>query len=90
MPNAGRDSLEEIATLADGTTVLKLRIKAQPEDGRANKAAIALLAKLSGLSKSSFSVTSGATARTKTILLSASPDRVIDARLALESALPQA
>lgn len=86
-PNAGRDTLEGIGTLADGTCVLKLRIAAQPEGGRANKAAIALLAKASGLAKSSFSVRSGATARTKTILLDADPETALVARERLERAM---
>lgn len=89
-PNAGRDSIEEITTLADGTTVLKIKIKAQPEDGKANKAAIALLARISGLSKSAFTVKSGATARTKTILVTGTADRTAAARAALEGAVSRA
>lgn len=89
-PNAGRDAIEAVATLADGTSVLKLRIAAPPEGGRANKAAIALLAKASGLAKSAFSVKAGPTARTKTILLTAAPASVAAARRRIEDNMSKA
>lgn len=86
VPNAGRDGIEGVVTLGDERTALKLRIAAQPENGRANAAAIALLAKATGLPKSAFSVRSGATARTKTILLAADPALAKAALEALEAA----
>lgn len=85
-PNAGRDALEGPSVLADGTGVLKIRITTQPEGGRANKAAIAILAKAMRLPRSSFSVKAGATARTKTILLDADPITIDAARERLEAA----
>lgn len=86
-PNGGRDAIEAIATLADGARVLKLRTAAQPEGGRANKAAIALLARASGLAKSAFAVKSGMTARTKTILLTAPSTSIEAARRRIEDSL---
>jgi uncharacterized protein (TIGR00251 family) len=68
-PNAGRDALEGALARDDGTVVLAIRVKAVPEDGKANAAVIALLAKSLGLSKSSVTVTAGHTARQKTLAI---------------------
>jgi uncharacterized protein (TIGR00251 family) len=66
-PNAGRDAIEGAELRDDGSAVLRLRVKAVPDKGRANAAVIALLAKALGVSKSSLVVTSGETARLKTL-----------------------
>lgn len=84
-PNAGGNRIEGPAALADGTQALKIRIAAPPRDGRANDAVIALLAKAAGHPRSAFSVKAGATARTKTILLTASPREADLARRRIES-----
>ena len=44
-PRADRDAITGISTLADGQVVASARVRAVPEDGAANKALIALLAK---------------------------------------------
>ncbi|MCD2175490.1 DUF167 domain-containing protein [Rhizobium sp. C4] len=64
-PNAGRDGIDGPETGADGETMLKARVTAVPEKGKANKALIELLAKSLKLPKSSISVISGDTARKK-------------------------
>ena len=66
-PNAGRDSLDGVEQRDDGTHVLRIRVTAVPDKGKANAAVVALLAKALGVSKSSLSVTSGETSRFKTI-----------------------
>jgi uncharacterized protein len=66
-PRASRDAIEGIETLADGTSVLKLRIRAVPAEGAANDAVRRLLAKALRVPAGSVSVSSGATARIKTI-----------------------
>jgi uncharacterized protein len=43
-PKGGRDAIEGVARLSDGTSVLVARVRAAPEDGRANEALRALLA----------------------------------------------
>ena len=48
---------------------VKVRVTVAPEDGKANKAVIALLAKALGVSKSSLSIIRGETARDKLIQL---------------------
>lgn len=64
-PNAGADSVAGIVTRDDGSVRLALRVAAPPDKGRANKAAIALLAAALGCPKSA--IVSGDTARQKTL-----------------------
>jgi uncharacterized protein YggU (UPF0235/DUF167 family) len=52
---------------ADGHAVLRLRVAAPPDKGRANAAAIALLGAALGVPKSAIAVTAGATSRLKTV-----------------------
>ena len=66
-PNAGRDAIEGVELRDDGSAVLRLRVKAVPDKGKANAAVIALLAKALGVPKSAIEVTSGETARLKTL-----------------------
>jgi uncharacterized protein len=73
-PNAGRDVIEGFETLADGTEVLRLRVAAVPDKGKANAAVIVLLAKALGLPKSAIHLTAGDTARLKTVRIDADVD----------------
>lgn len=68
-PNAGRDAIEGVETRADGQDVLRLRVAAVPDKGRANAAVLGLLAKALGVPKSSLSLVSGDTSRLKTVLV---------------------
>jgi len=73
-PNAGRNAVGGIETAADGETFLKARVTAVPENGKANKALIALLSDLLRLPKSSISIISGETARKKTLRIDGDPE----------------
>lgn len=66
-PNAGADRIEGAETRADGQAVLRLRVAAVPDKGRANAAAIALLAAALGVPKSAITLVSGETSRLKTL-----------------------
>ncbi|GLQ12173.1 UPF0235 protein [Devosia yakushimensis] len=66
-PNAGRDAIEGVELRDDGSAVLRLRVKAMPDKGKANAAVVALVAKALGVPKSAVSVVSGETARLKTL-----------------------
>jgi len=66
-PNAGRDAIDGVERRDDGPAVLRLRVKAVPDKGKANAAVLVLLAKALGVPKSALSVVSGETARLKTI-----------------------
>jgi uncharacterized protein len=68
-PRGGRDALDGVATLSDGSTVLLARVRAVPEDGAANAALIVLIAKALSLAKSDVVLHSGATSRVKIIRL---------------------
>lgn len=63
LPNASRSEI--VGWLDDGT--LKIRIQSPPQDGKANKALIAFLAKETGVSKSQISIARGETNRQKLI-----------------------
>lgn len=85
LPNAGRTAIDEIVALADGRAALKLRVAAIPDKNKANDAVIALLSQTLGISRSALRITSGATARLKTLHI-AGDGPVLAARLA--AALP--
>jgi len=73
-PKGGRDAVEGWTPAADGQEHLKARVRAVPEDGKANAALIALLAKTLDVPKSAVHIVAGDGARLKTIaILSASP-----------------
>jgi uncharacterized protein len=76
-PNASRDALEGLETAADGECWLKARVTAVPEDGKANKALIKLLASKLRVPKSSISLISGDTARKKILRLEGEPEDLI-------------
>lgn len=61
---------------SDGKGELKILVTAAPEDGKANKAVVRLLAKTFKISKSSIVLTHGETARLKTFLLSGNADEI--------------
>ncbi len=68
-PKAAANGLGGAVDAPDGSVALKASVTAVPEDGKANKALIKLLAKTWRLPKTSFSLLSGATARRKTLLI---------------------
>lgn len=75
-PSGGRDQFDGLESAADGTVWLKARVSAPPEDGKANKALIALLAKSLKLPKSSISIITGDTARKKILRIEGDPEDV--------------
>jgi len=68
-PRGGRDAVEGIEALADGSRVLKVRVRVAPEDGTANEAVRRLLAKALGVPASAVTLATGATARLKTFFI---------------------
>ena len=75
-PRAARDGIDG---LKDGH--LQVRVRAVPEDGRANKALVELVAREIGVPKSTVSVASGQTHRLKTLLISGDA-QALEARVA--------
>jgi uncharacterized protein YggU (UPF0235/DUF167 family) len=76
-PKGGRDAIDGVARLADGTSVLLARVCEPPEDGRANEALCALLAAKLDASASSVKIVAGAKSRMKRIAIGGDPDRLI-------------
>jgi len=72
-PNSKTD---EIIREADGS--LKVKIRAQPVEGKANKYLLEYLAKVLGLPKSSFSLLKGESNSFKTLEIDAAEDYVAD------------
>jgi uncharacterized protein (TIGR00251 family) len=73
-PRANRDSVDGVGTLADGQRVALARVRAVPEDGAANAALVALVAKTFGRPKSAVTLLRGATQRVKHIRIAGAPD----------------
>ena len=68
-PNAGRDAIEGVEVRDDGNAVLRVRVSAVADKGKANAAVAALVAKALGAPKSAVSVVSGETSRLKTLAI---------------------
>jgi uncharacterized protein YggU (UPF0235/DUF167 family) len=83
-PNAGRDAVEDVETGADGKSYLRLRVRAVPDKGAANRAVVALLAKHVGVAKSAVTLLSGETLRQKILRIEGDPEDLI-ARLGVPS-----
>ncbi|KAF0177356.1 MAG: hypothetical protein FD124_430 [Alphaproteobacteria bacterium] len=66
-PAGGADRVEGVAVDSAGEPHIKARVRAAPEDGKANAALEALLAKALGVPKSAVRVERGATARIKSV-----------------------
>ena len=85
-PKAARDVVDGPGETADGKSHLKVRVRAVPEKGKANKALEALLAGWLGVPASTVSVIAGGTARLKTVMVSGDADNL--ARIVAEKANP--
>jgi uncharacterized protein len=68
-PKSSRDEIVGIEDLADGRAVLKVRVRAAPEDGKANEAVIRMLAKALRIRASAVELEGGAASRVKTLRL---------------------
>lgn len=78
-PKAAQNKIGAWEAGADGTRILKAYVTAVPEDGKANAALIALLAKEWKLPKGAFEIIRGQTDRHKTIRVSGAcpiPDEI--------------
>ena len=67
-PKGGRDAIDGWSGTGSDA-FLKVRVRVAPEDGKANAALIALLAKELGVAKSALAIAGGQKARLKTIVL---------------------
>jgi uncharacterized protein len=82
-PRGGRDDIDGIETLADGRSVVKVRVRAIADGGAANKAVTELLARALRVPKASVKILSGATSRLKQVAVDGNPKSLGDAMRAL-------
>ena len=68
-PKSGADQVSGVEAAGEGQPVLRVRVRAAPEDGKANAAVAALLAKWLGEPKTHGVLVSGGKSRLKQILI---------------------
>jgi len=78
-PRGGRDDIDGIETLANGRSVVKVRVRAIAEGGEANRAVTELLAASLGVPKKNVRLLSGATSRMKQVAVDGDPAKLGDA-----------
>jgi hypothetical protein len=78
-PRGGRDDIDGIETLANGRSVLKVRVRAIAEGGEANRAVSELLAKVLGVPKARVRLVSGITSRLKQVEIDGDPKQLGEA-----------
>lgn len=72
-PKSAKDAVEGVEATDDGRAHLKARVRAVPEDGKANAALEKLLAKWLGIAARDVSIGAGATSRLKQVKISGDP-----------------
>jgi uncharacterized protein YggU (UPF0235/DUF167 family) len=82
-PKAAHDRIDGAEVRADGRAVLKARVRAVPEAGKANEALLQLLARSLDLPARALSLASGSTGRVKTIRIAGAPAGLEDRIAAL-------
>ena len=85
-PRGGRDDIDGIETLADGRSVVKVRVRAIADGGEANRAVTELIAKALGIPKAKVRILSGTTSRLKQIAVDGDPVKLGDALRELTAA----
>jgi uncharacterized protein len=73
-PKSAKDAVEGVEATDDGRAHLKARVRAVPEDGKANAALEKLLAKWLGIAARDVSIGAGATSRLKQVKISGDPE----------------
>ena len=72
-PRGSRDDIDGVETLADGRTVVKVRVRAIADGGEANRAVTELIAKALGVPRARVRILSGMTSRLKQIAVDGDP-----------------
>src|SRR4051795_2866053 len=87
-PRGGRDDIDGIETLADGRSVVKVRVRAIADGGEANRAVTELLAKALGVPKARVKILSGTTSRLKKNAVDGDPAKLGEALRKLSEPKP--
>jgi uncharacterized protein (TIGR00251 family) len=85
-PRGGRDAVDGIEELANGKSVVKVRVRVAAEGGEANRAVTELFAELLRVPKSKVRVASGVTSRVKQITIEGDPKQLGEALKAVTAA----
>jgi uncharacterized protein (TIGR00251 family) len=88
-PRGGRDDIDGLERLADGRTVVKVRVRAVADGGQANRAVMELVAKALGVPKAKVRILSGATSRLKQIAIEGDPSKLGATLRKLTAATPE-
>ena len=88
-PRGGRDDIDGIETLANGRSVIKVRVRAIADGGEANRAVTELLAKALRVPRGKVRILSGATSRLKQIAVDGDPKTLGDTLRALTAGKPE-
>jgi len=88
-PRARRTGVVGLVADANGDACLKVSVNAAPEDGRANDAVLALLAKEWRLPRGALSLKAGCADRRKTVSVAGDPDQLMPALRAWLGSLDQ-
>ena len=75
-PRGGRDDIDGLETLANGRTVVKVRVRAIADGGEANRAVTELIAKSLGVPKAKVRILSGTTSRLKQVAIDGDPAKL--------------
>jgi uncharacterized protein len=78
-PRGGRDDIDGVETLANGRTVVRVRVRAIADGGEANRAVTELMAKALGVPKAKVRILSGTTSRLKQIAVDGDPAKLGEA-----------
>ncbi len=82
-PSGGADKIDGLGVDSAGQAFIKARVRAAPEDGKANAALEALIAKALGAPKSAVRVVRGGKSRVKTIDVTGDPQDLLSRAQAL-------
>src|ERR1700687_5629596 len=85
-PRGGRDHIDGLERLADGRSVVKVRVRAIADGGEANRAVTELLAKALGVPRAKVRILSGTTSRLKQIVVDGDPAKLGEALRELTAA----
>ncbi|HET6374802.1 MAG TPA: DUF167 family protein [Methylocella sp.] len=77
-PRSARDAIAGIERLADGSAVLKVRVRAVPEQGKANEALLRLISSALRIPLAAVRLKTGASGRLKTLCLEGDPDSLAE------------
>jgi len=76
IPKASSNTIEGWALNAQGQKVLRVKVTAVPEDGKANEALIKVLSKALHIPKSALSLVRGATSRVKELEIALTEEEI--------------